>query len=55
MKADLARGLVLLEGAMVATYLVPIWHHFAHYGEYTKTHGMLRLYWMMAFERFVVT
>lgn len=50
---DLIRALVLLEGCVPATYLIPSMHHLAHYGEYTKTHGILRIYWMMAFERYV--
>ena len=52
MGADLIRALVLLTGSVIITYLVPIFHHFVHYGEYTWTHGMIRLYWMMVFERF---
>ena len=53
MSADLIRALVLLAGSVIITYLVPIFHHFVHYGEYTLTHGMLRIYWMMVFERYV--
>ena len=52
MGADLLRALVLLAGSIIITHLVPIWHHFVHYGEYTKTHGFLRLFWMMCFERY---
>lgn len=51
--ADLLKGFVLLEGCVPVGYLIPIMHHFVHYGEYAKTHGILRFYWMMAFERFV--
>lgn len=50
--ADLLRGLVLLEGCIPISYLIPSMHHFVHFAEYTKTHGILRLYWMMAFERY---
>jgi len=53
MSADLIRALVLLAGSVIVTYLVPIFHHFVHYGEYTLTHGMLWIYWMMVFERYV--
>ena len=49
---DLIRALVLLEGCVPVTYLIPSMHHLVHYGEYTKTHGVLRIYWMMAFERY---
>lgn len=49
---DLIRALVLLEGCVPVTYLIPSMHHLVHYGEYTKTHGILRIYWMMAFERY---
>ena len=50
---DLIRALVLLEGCVHVTYLIPSMHHLVHYGEYAKTHGILRIYWMMAFERYV--
>lgn len=53
MHADLLRGLVLLEGCVPIGNLIPSTHHFVHYGGYTKTHGILRLFWMMAFERLV--
>ena len=51
--ADLLRGLILLEGCGPVGNLKPSTHHFVHYGDYTKTHGILRLFWMMAFERLV--
>ena len=50
---DLIRALVLLEGSVPVSYLIPSMHHLVHYGEYTKTHGILRTFWMMAFERYV--
>ena len=50
---DLIRALVLLEGCVPVGNLIPSTHHLVHYGEYTKTHGILRIYWMMAFERYV--
>ena len=53
MNGDLVRALVLLEGCMPIDHLIPSTHHFVHYAEYTKTHGILRAYWMMAFERLV--
>jgi hypothetical protein len=48
---DLIVALVLLEGCVPIGHLIPSMHHFVHYGEYAKTHGILRIYWMMAFER----
>ena len=48
---DLVRSLALLEGCIPVSYLIPSTHHFVHYAEYAKTHGMLRIFWMMAFER----
>ena len=52
--ADLLRAMVLLEGCAPISNLIPSMHHFVHFAEYTKTHGTLRLYWMMAFERYVL-
>lgn len=48
---DLIVALVLLEGCVPIGHLIPSMHHFVHYGEHAKTHGILRIYWMMAFER----
>lgn len=50
---DLIRGLVLLEGCLPLSQLNPAMHHFVHYAQYTLTHGSLRAFWMMAFERCV--
>lgn len=50
---DVVRSLVLIEGAVPIGHLIPTWHHFVHYAEFTLTHGVLRWLWMMAFERFV--
>ena len=52
--ADLIRSLVLIEGCVPVGHLIPTWHHFVHYVEFTETHGVLRWLWMMAFERFVL-
>lgn len=49
--ADLIRSLCLFEGCIPTTHLNPALHHFVHYAQYTKSHGSLRLFWMMAFER----
>lgn len=49
---DLIRGLCLLEGCLPLSHLNPAMHHFVHYATYTETHGCLRLYWMMCFERY---
>ena len=51
---DLICALVLIEGAVPIGHLTPTWHHFVHYCEFTQTHGILRWFWMMAFERFVL-
>lgn len=51
--SHLIRGLVLLEGSLPVSHLNPGMHHFVHYAQYTLTHGLLTLYWMMSFERFV--
>ena len=47
---DVVRSLVLIEGAVPIGHLIPTWHHFVHYAEFTLTHGVLRWLWMMAFE-----
>ena len=49
---DLIKGLVLLEGCLPISQLNQALHHLVHYGEYTKTHGLLRWFWMFFFERF---
>ena len=51
---DLICALVLIEGSVPVGHLIPTWHHFVHYCEFTETHGILRWFWMMAFERFVL-
>ena len=45
-------GLVLFEGCLPPSHLNPGMHHFCHYAEFTLTHGCLRRYWMMGFERY---
>ena len=49
---DLVRSLALLEGCLPLSHLKPAMHHFVHYAEYVLTHGNLRFYWMMCFERY---
>ena len=49
---DLIRGLCLLEGCIPTTHLNPAMHHFVHYTQYTVSHGPLRNFWMMMFERY---
>ena len=49
---DLVRALALLEGCLPLSHLKPAIHHFVHYVEYVLTHGNLRFYWMMCFERY---
>ena len=51
MHKDLVCGLAMLEGCLPISHLNPGLHHFVHYAEYTLTHGCLRSYWMMCFER----
>ena len=51
---DLILGLVLLEGAFPKSHLKPGMKHFVHYPRYTGTHSLLRILWMMAFERWVL-
>ena len=50
-KRDLILALVLMEGCLPVAQLNPALHHFVHYLEYSMTHGLLILYWMMGFER----
>ena len=47
-------GLVLLNGCFPVGHLHPGGHHFVHYGDFAKTHGLLILLWMMMFERYAV-
>ena len=44
-------GIVLIAGALPISHLNPGLKHFVHYAEFTGTHGLLRILWMMAFER----
>ena len=48
-------GLVLLVGAFPISHLNPGMKHFVHYPAFTGTHSLLRILWMMGFERSVVT
>ena len=48
-------GLVLLNGCLPPSHLNPGLKHFVHYGAATKTHSILRILWMAAFERCVVS
>ena len=50
-RADLIRGLVMLEGSLPSTMINPAMHHFAHYGEQTARLGVLRWLSMHCFER----
>jgi len=50
-KRILTLGIVMLEGAFPKSQLNPGLKHFVHYPEFTGTHGLLRILWMMAFER----
>ena len=52
MNRDVVRGLVMSEGSAPIDHLNPGLHHFVHAGKYIKTHGSMRGYWMMVFERY---
>ena len=47
------KGLSLYEGATPIDDMTPISHHFVHYGEFTPTHAILSILWMMDFERYI--
>ena len=49
---DLVKALALFEGCGPIDHLKPFFHHYEHYAEFTATHGILILLWMMAFERY---
>ena len=55
LKISMILALVLIEGAVPPSSLKPGVKHFVHYPRFTKTHGLLRILWMMAFERCVTT
>ena len=44
-------GLVLLTGAFPGSHINPGAHHFTHVGEFTLTHSILSILWMIGFER----
>ena len=55
-EADIARatklileGLSIIEGSVPVCLLVPAFHCLCHYGDGALMHGLLRLFWMMAF------
>ena len=49
---DLAVAMALLEGCGPIDHIKPCFHHFEHYAEFTITHAILLILWMMAFERY---
>ena len=49
---DLAVAMALLEGCGPIDHQKPCFHHFEHYAEFTTSHGILVVLWMMAFERY---
>ena len=51
-KYDLLLGLSMMEGSFPVGQLNPAMKHFAHYVKYTMSHGKLRDFWMMVFERY---
>ena len=50
--ADIILGLCLLEGCLPVDHLNPGLGHVKHLAQYTSTHGLLRILWMMFFERY---
>ena len=54
MHVSMILSLSLFEGAIPPSFLKPGVKHFCHYVGYTTTHGLLRILWMMAFERCVL-
>ena len=40
---DMTRALGLMEGCVPIDFLKPILHHFAHYADFTSTHGILEI------------
>ena len=50
-EVDLKLGLSLLEGCFPVSHLNPGLKHFVHCPEFTRSHSILRILWMMAFER----
>ena len=54
MDHELKLSLSLFEGAIPPSHLKPGMKHFVHYVDCTKSHALLRILWMMAFERCVL-
>ena len=50
-KTLILRGLAMIEGSVPLMLLKPALHCLSHYAEGTEMHGILRLLWMMGFER----
>ena len=48
-KTLILEGLSMLEGCLPLRKLVPALHCLVHYAEGTEMHGILKLFWMMAF------
>ena len=51
-KTLIVEGLSMLEGCCPVRKLVPALHCLVHYAEGTEMHGILKMFWMMSFERF---
>ena len=54
MQASMILSLALFEGAIPPSFLKPGVKHFVHYVGYSTTHALLRILWMMVFERCAV-
>ena len=48
----IAEGLSYLHGSVPPSAIVPASHCLLHYADYAATHGVLKWYWLMSFERF---
>ena len=51
-KTLIIEGLSMLEGCCPVRKLVPALHCLVHYADGTEMHGILKMFWMMSFERF---
>ena len=51
-KTLIIEGLSMIEGCCPVCVLAPAIHCLCHYAEGTALHGILKLLWMMSFERF---
>ena len=48
----MVQSLSLFEGCMPIDYIKPIQHHFVHYPDSTIIFSLIKILWMMGFERY---